>query len=46
MKISKYLGSLLTNAVGPESEILGSLKNLKPEKKYASEQNLIGVFTS
>ena len=31
--------------VGPEYEISGLLKNLKPEK-YASEQNLIGVFTS
>ena len=31
--------------MGPESEISGSLKNLKPEKK-ASEQNLIGVLTS
>ena len=30
---------------GSESEISGSLKNLKPEKKV-SEQNLIGVFTS
>ena len=30
---------------GPESEISGSLKNLKPEK-ISSEQNLIGIFTS
>ena len=29
----------------PEAEISGSLKNLKPEKKLASEQNLIAVFT-
>ena len=32
-------------AGGLESEISGSLKNLKPEKK-ASEQNLIGICTS
>ena len=30
---------------GPQSEISGSLKNLKPEKQ-ASEQNLISIFTS
>ena len=30
---------------GPESEISGSLMNFKPEK-WASEQNLIGIFMS
>ena len=35
-----------TNRGGPESHISGSSKNLKARKKIASEQNLIGVFTS
>ena len=30
---------------GPESEILGPLKNLKPENRPLSK-NVIGVFTS